>query len=405
MTQQSLREAARALSRGDAFEALARAGRDESAFGVMLRGIAYAQLGDLDLARRSLTRAATMADEAPVVRARARAALVEVELDAGNPASAARAARESIDELARLGDERNAAMQRLVLARAEVLLGRVGEARRLAADVASTRLPPDLRAVASLLDAEIALRALAATDAREALARAKRALTRAPHPLLSRALLAMERELAVPVARIQRRGSTRDADLHAIEALCRDDVLLVDACRRMASAGRVTVPLARRPVVFALLFILARAWPAAVARDALAAEAFEVRQPNASHRARLRVEVGRLRAILADGLGAEPVATADGYAIVSTREVALLLAKTDDEAARVSLLLADGCAWSAQALADHAGVSKRTVLRALRALVEQGGAVRSGSGSVVRYARPAAKTASRMLLLGLLPGP
>ncbi len=397
-----LTEAARALAKGEALAALALAGRVESASGLTLRGIAYAQLGELELARRSLTRAASMPDADPLTQARARAALVEIELTAGDPASAARAARSSAGELARLGDARNAAMQRLVLARAEVLLGRLGEARQLVDDVLAAGLPPDLRAVASLAQAEIAIRALAASDAREALARARRSLLGAPHPLLSRALVGLQNELTVPVARTLRRGSIEDADLFAIEAVCRSDALLVDACRRLVSSGRVTIPLARRPVLFALLVVLARAWPASVARDELAARAFDARRPNASHRARLRVEVGRLRALM-DGLRAEPAATRDGYALSSKREVVVLLPATDDDASRVTLLLADGASWSAQGLAEHAGISKRTALRALATLVAGGGAVRTGSGSVVRYTRPAAPLASRMLLLGLLP--
>ncbi len=398
-----LKDAARALAGGEALGALSLVGRDDSALGLTLRGIAYAQLGDLELARRSLVRAALIAEDDSLTRARARAALVEIELTSGDPAAAARAARESADELDRLGDSRNAAMQRLVLARAEVLLGRLGEARRRADDVLAMDLPPDLRAVALLTQAEIATRGLAATDAGSALARARRALELSPHPLLSRALLALEKDLSVPVARTLRRGSIEDADLFAIEALCRGDSLLVDACRRLASAGRVTIPLARRPVVFALLLILARAWPEPVGRDELAASAFDARRPNASHRGRLRVEIGRLRALLADGLGAEPVATKDGYALSSSREVVVLLPATDDDATRLALLLADGASWSAQELADHAGVSKRTAQRALAALVSDGTAVRTGSGKVVRYTRPAPPIASRMLLLGLLP--
>jgi tetratricopeptide (TPR) repeat protein len=258
---EDLQNAARALAGGEALRALTIAGRDESALGLTLRGIAYAQLGDLELARRSLLRAASNADEASLTRARARAALVEIEVTMGNPAAAARAAEGSANELARLGDSRNAAMQRLVLARAEVLLGRLGEARRRVEEVLDADLPPDLHAVASLTQAEIATRALAPTDALAALARARRALEQSPHPLLSRALVALERELSTPIARASTRGAVRDVDIFGIETLCRDDVFLVDACRRLVSAGRVTIPLGRRPVLFALLSILARAWP------------------------------------------------------------------------------------------------------------------------------------------------
>jgi tetratricopeptide (TPR) repeat protein len=398
-----LNDAARALAGGEALRALSLAGRDESALALTLRGIAYAQLGDFELSRSSLLRAVAAAGDDPLTRARACAALVEIELAMGNPTAAARAARESADELDALGDVRNASMQRLVAARAEVLLGRLADARHIVDDVLTADLPTDVHAVASLTQAEICTRALAATEAGASLARARRLLEVAPNPLLSRALLALEKELSVPVARSLRHGTLEDADLFAIEALCRGDALLVDGCRRLVSAGRVSVPLVRRPVLFALLVALARAWPEPVHRDALAAHAFAVRRPNASHRARLRVEIGRLRSVLADGLDAAPVATKEGYVLSSRRDVAVLLPATEDDSARVSLLLGDGASWSAQALADHAGVSKRTALRALAALVGSGAAIRAGTGSAVRYTKPGAPIASRMLLLGLLP--
>jgi hypothetical protein len=397
----ALLDAGRALARGEALRALALAGRAEDALGLTLRGVAYAQLGDLELAREALERAVSLAGDART-RARARAALVEIALTTGDPGPAARSARASAEELDSLGDARNATMQRLVLARAEVLLGRLGEARRVVEQVLSADLPPDVRAVASLAQAEIAIRALAATDARDALARARHALEGAPHPLLSRALAALEGELSLPVARTLRAGVIEAADSFAIEEVSRGAVLLVDACRRLVIGGRATIPLASRPVLFALLLSLARAWPAAVARDDLAARVFDARKVNASHRSRLRVEVGRLRKVL-DGLAVEPVATTAGYALASKREVVVLLPPSDDEASRVALLLGDGAAWSAQGLAEHAGISKRTAQRALAALVATGRAVCTGQGKGVRYTRPGAPIASRMLLLGLVP--
>lgn len=393
--------AARALAGGDALRALSLVGRAPGALGLALRGIAYAQLGDLDLARDALERAAATTDDARL-RARVRAALVEVALGQGDLARAAGDARASADELAGLGDRRNAAMQRLVVARAEVLLGRLGEARRAVADVLAAGLPPDVRAVACLAEAEIATRALAATDAREALGRARTALADAPNLLLARELGALEAELSVPVACLERAGRSRAADLFAIEEAARGELFLVDACRRLAIAGRARVPLAKRPVLFALLVELARAAPASVPRDALAARAFDASRVNESHRGRLRVEIGRLRKLL-DGLGAEPVATAEGYALTSRREVALVVPRAEDDASRIAILLGDGASWSAQRVAESAGISKRTAQRALGDLVATGRAVRTGSGPSVRYNRPGTPIASRMLLLGLAP--
>jgi hypothetical protein len=397
----ALEVAARALAAGDALRALSLVGRASSALGLALRGIAYAQLGDLELARGALEEAAAITDDLRL-RARVRAALVEVLLGQGDPARAATAARASAEELARLGDARNAAMQRLVLARAEVLLGRLGEARRVVEGVLALELPPDVRAVASLAEAEIATRALAASSARDALVRARRALEPAPNRLLAHELATLEAELSLPIARLECNGATREVDLFAIADAAKGELFLVDACRRLAIAGRARVPLAKRPVLFALLLDLARAAPASVPRDALAARAFDARRVNASHRGRLRVEVGRLRKLL-DGLGAEPVATADGYALVSRREVAVLAPRTEDDATRMAILLGDGASWSAQRIAESAGISRRTAQRALGNLIASGGAIRTGSGRNVRYQRPGTPIASRMLLLGLAP--
>ena len=399
----ALLDAGRALALGEPLKALGLVGRVETPLGLTLRGIAYAQMGDLDLAKLALERAIALSSDARS-RARARAALVEIALSAGDPAPAAQAARASAKELARLGDTRNAVMMRLVLARAEVLLGRLDEARRVVEEVLATKLTPDLDALAWLAQAEIAVRAVATTNARAALSRARRALEGAPNQLLARALVALEQELSHPIARVLRGGALRGADLFAVEDFSRGEHLLVDACRRLAIGGRVTIPLVRRPALFELLLLLARAWPASVPRDELAANACAARRVNASHRARLRVEIGRLRKVM-EGLGAEPVATSDGYVLDSKREVVVLLPPSDDEAARVALLLGDGAAWSARSLAEHAGVSLRTAQRALGALVESGAAVRTGKGKDLRYHRPGTPIASRMLLLGLVPRP
>jgi tetratricopeptide (TPR) repeat protein len=393
--------AARALATGDALRALSVVGRASGALPLALRGIAYAQLGDLELARDALERAAKQTDDGRLL-ARVRAALVEVALGEGDVSRAAAEARASVDELTNLGDVRNAAMQRLVLARAEVLLGRLGEARRAVAEVLSAELPQDVRAVASLAEAEIATRALAASEARAALSRARTALERAPNRLLAREIDALGAELSRPLARLERRGIASDADLFAIEEASSGPLLLVDACRRLVVAGRARIPLARRPVLFTLLVELARAAPGSVPRDVLASRVFEARRVNASHRGRLRVEIGRLRKLL-DGLGAEPVATADGYALASRREVAVLVSRDVDDASRVAILLGDGAMWSAQRVSETAGISKRTAQRALGDLVTTGRAIRIGSGRNVRYHRPGMPIASRMLLLGLAP--
>ena len=390
--------AARALARGEALAALSAVGRLDTPLALTLRGIAYAQMGDRELARKALERALATGSD-PRVLARARAALVELGLEDADPETTARDALASSAELLACGDARNAAMQRLVAARAEVLRGRLGAARALVAEAEADALPADVRAVLALAAAEIAIRGLGATEARHALGRARMLLSAAPHALLGRALATLEAELVRPVARLERRGEQQAADLFAIEDAAQGDELLVDACRCLCLAGRAVVPLARRPVLFALLLALARGTEA---RDALVSAAFAVRRPNASHRQRLRVEIGRLRKELS-GLGAAPVATPDGYRLASTRPVVVLLPPTDDEGARLALLLGDGAAWTARNLAAHAGVSRSTAQRTLRMLVDGGTVTRRGTGRELRYVRAGTPVASRMLLLGLVP--
>jgi hypothetical protein len=397
-----MREAGEALGRGDPLRALNLVGTFDDALALTLRGIAYAQIGDFDLAKTSLDRAID-SKSTERIRATARAALAEIALNTGDPKLAANASKASALELERLGDARNASMQRLTLARAEVLLGQLGEARRVIADVLSNRnLEPDLVALASLAEAEVAIRSTLASSAQAALARARRALQSSPNPLLFRAIAHLENELSRPIARLAQRGTAHVVDSFAVENASRGSLLLIDSCRKLVVAGRVTIHLARRPILFALLASLGHAWPASAARDDLAAHAFEARRINASHRSRLRVEIGRLRKMM-DGLGAAPKATTAGYALHSTRDVAMLLPLTDADDDRLAFLLGDGALWSAQGLAEHAGISKRTAQRALGVLVEKNIVVRSGKGRDLRYVRPGAPIASRMLLLGLVP--
>ncbi len=392
--------AAGALARGDALTALSLAGRLHGASSLLLRGVAYAQLGDMDLARTTLERCLAVGPS-PLERARVEAALVEIAVACDPPRAAAGAARASVTRLTRLGDHRNAAMQQLVWARLEVLLGRLAEARELVDAVVERPLAPDLRAAAWLASAELAIREGAATTARTALTRARRTLLRSPHALLSRALGALEAELVRPVARLQTSAGIETADLFAVEQAARG-ALLVDACRCAAERGSVYLALGRRPVIFRLLRLLAQAWPQPAPRDDLARGGFDVRHLNPSHRARLRVEMGRLRVLLRP-LASSVEATSTGYALRAPGTVNVLLPLAEDESARAAFLLGDGAAWSTRQLAEHAGISLRTAQRALAALLAKGEVVRIGAGSSLRYLRPGAPIASRMLLLGLVP--
>src|SRR5262249_58975771 len=90
-------------------------------------------------------------------------------------------------------------------------------------------------------------------------------------------------------------GEDRPLVLAEVEGVLASRPLVVDACRRAARCEQREVRLARRPVLFELLRALAEAWPGEAARETLIERAFGARRANASHRARLRVEIGRLR--------------------------------------------------------------------------------------------------------------
>jgi hypothetical protein len=393
--EQACAQAALLLSRGDAVQALSLVGTLDDAKSLLLRGIAYAQMGDLDLARKTLLRTSKMRGAAApdaLTIARVAAAQAEIELAAGKASAALRSARLARATLERLGDHQNAATQHLVEARALVLLGDLDGAWRAISDV-----PKALSAVSALVRAEVATRRLEATVAMRALSEA----ARSDHGLLVRAAVAMSAELRLPIARLSDRGNVHEVALAGVEAAMSGTAFLVDQCRRVVRAGRTLIPLARRPVLFDLLFALASSWPEGVGRDDLARRAFAAKNPNESHRVRLRVEIGRLRKVLM-GL-AFLDATPTGYALKSERPVRLLLPLTDDDSARVGALLGDGAAWSAHELAEHAGVSKRTALRALASLVERGRVLRTGTAKETRYASATGRIASRMLLLGLAP--
>jgi hypothetical protein len=145
------------------------------------------------------------------------------------------------------------------------------------------------------------------------------------------------------------------------------------------------IPLARRPVLFALARALGEAWPEDVPRDALVARAFRARHADESHRARLRVEVGRLRKLL--GALAEVTATTRGFALVPRggHEIVVLARPVEEEHAAVLALLADGESWSSSALALALGASQRTAQRALDSLAAAGKAQWVGRGRARRW--------------------
>src|SRR5439155_25653343 len=139
--------------------------------------------------------------------------------------------------------------------------------------------------------------------------------------------------------------------LEEVEALQASKALVVDSCRHVVRDPRTVVSLARRPVLFALARALGEAWPADVPRDKLVARAFGGKRADESHRARLRVEVGRLRTVLRPLAGVS--ATKRGFELAPrrAREVIVLARPLEEQHAAVLAFLADGESWSSSALA------------------------------------------------------
>ena len=171
--------------------------------------------------------------------------------------------------------------------------------------------------------------------------------------------------------------------LEDVEALLASNALVVDACRYVVRDARTVVSLATRPVLFALARALGEAWPGDVPRSTLVARAFRAKHADESHRARLRVEVGRLRAELR--ALADVSATKRGFALAPRRasEVVVLAPPVEEQHAAVLAFLADGESWSSSALAIALGASPRTVQRALDRLRRQARCSRSVAGGRV----------------------
>ena len=399
--------AARALAAGDPLGALKRVALRDDPPALALRGIAMAQLGEYDRARKLLRRAARgFGPRERLAQARCHVAEAEVGLaarDLSGPVRTLAAAARALDAL---GDRANALYARLVRARRQLLVGELAAAEQTlaAVDVAAAGAPPALAARAELTRAEVALRRVRVADAADALVRAHAAAVAAGIPALVAEVGRVRRALSVPSARLVRGGVVRPVRLDEVEALFASGNLVVDVCRRAVRGPARSVPLAGRPVLFALVGALAEAWPGDVPRDRLIERAFEARAANESHRARLRVELGRLRAVLRPLARIE--ATRRGFALVPVggRAVVVLAPPIDGPAGAIVALLEGGESWSTSALACALGSSQRTVQRALRQL-EEAAAVRAvGRGRSRRWLAPAlGGFATTLLLPGALP--
>ncbi|WP_316237542.1 helix-turn-helix domain-containing protein [Bradyrhizobium sp. SZCCHNR1015] len=392
--------AAQALAAGDPLGALNRVALRDDPPALALRGIAMARLGDFGRAK-ALLRQAARSFGPKAVLARARCAVAEAEIalaarDLGWPTKSLAAARETLEQH---GDRANAAYARSLEIRRMVLVGHLDDAERGLADLDPSPLLPAARTIYELIVAGLALRRLQTKTARSALERAARSARQARIPELRAEIERASSALSAPAARMIRRGEERLLQLDDVERLLRSDRLIIDACRLAVRQASQIVPLARRPVLFALARRLAQGAPDDVPRAELIAHAFRGKEADESHRARLRVEIGRLRQLL-QGL-AEIHATRDGFALVpcDDREVVVLAQPIEDDNATVLACLADGEAWSSSGLALALGASQRTVQRALDELASSGKVQSFGRGRAQRWTCPVVREFATALLL------
>ncbi len=397
--------AAQALAAGDPLGALKRVALRDDAPALALRGIAMAQLGDLVRAR-VLLRKAARAFGPKEAMARARCVVAEAEIalvsrDLSWPAKALEVARAALEAH---GDRTNAAHARHLEVRRLLLIGRLDEAERALTKFDAAALPPALRAAHELAVAGIAIRRLRIKVARVALVEAERAARHAGIPALMAEVESTGLILNTPAARLIAPGEERLLLLEEVEALLASGALVVDACRLAVRDAETVVSLATRPVLFALARTLGEAWPADVPRNTLLARAFRAKHADESHRARLRVEVGRLRVKLKHL--ADVSATTLGFALAPrrARKIVVLAPPVDDQHASVLAFLADGESWSSSALSLALGASARTVQRALDALASAGKVQSYGRGRARRWiTRPVPDFTTTLLLPGPLP--
>lgn len=379
--------AAWSLAVGDPLGALKHVALRDDPPALALRGTAMAQLGELAKAKELLRRAArAFGAREPVARARCHVAAAEIALvlrDLGEPMRLLAEARKCLD---RRGDPVNAAHAGYLQARRHLLIGQLDEAQAILETLNPGIMSPASRAGAWLVAAGIAMRRIEAGPAGAALGKAALAAKLAGISSLIAEVQRAEEAFQAPAARLLEAGSERPLVLGEVEMLIASNSLIVDATRNIVRKKTSIVTLASRPVLFALARTLAEAWPGDVTRETLLVRAFRARQADESHRARLRVEIGRLRAELMDL--AEIHATGRGFMLKPTGAgsvVVLAPPLQEDNHAAILALLADGEAWSSSALALALDVSSRTVQRALEALASAGKVDSFGRGRACRW--------------------
>ncbi|MFZ0308520.1 MAG: helix-turn-helix domain-containing protein [Candidatus Sulfotelmatobacter sp.] len=392
--------AARALAAGDPLGALKRVALRNDAPALALRGIAMAQLGDF-LRAKELLRCAARAFTAKEAIARARCVVAEAEValasrDLSWPPKALDAARATLEQH---GDRLNAAFARYLALRRLLLMGHLDDVERMLADLDPAPFPPALRTAHELVIAGIAMRRLRTREARAALERAEQSARQARIPALSAEVETAWHILKAPAARRIAQGQERLVRLEEVEALLSSKTIVIDACRNVVRKRDTVVSLTTRPVLFALARALGEAWPGDVPRDVLLARAFGARFVDESHRARLRVEVGRLRRMLRPLAGI--AATRRGFALKppGRSEIVVLARPVEEEHGAVLAFLADGESWSSSALAIALGASQRTVQRTLDELAAAGKVQFFGQARARRWITPPVPGFTTILLL------
>jgi len=329
----------------------------------------------------------------------------EVALAARDLHASSKALDSARDTLQRHGDTVNAAHARYLAIHRLLLIGRLDDAGEQLDTLNPDILPPALQATHGLAAAGIALRRLDTGTARAALDQAGQAARRSGIAALINEVNKIARVLQAPAARLVARGDERPVRLDDVEALLASPSLVVDACRYSVRQAGTVIELATQPVLFTLARTLAEAWPGDARRDTLIERAFRLRQVEESHRARLRVEIGRLRKALRPL--ARLHATRQGFKLepLTTGNVAVLARPLEDKHAPILAFLSDGEAWSSSALALALGTSQRTVQRALDALADAGKVEALGQGRARRWvASPVLGFTTTLLLTAPLPG-
>ncbi|MES2625398.1 MAG: helix-turn-helix domain-containing protein [Pseudomonadota bacterium] len=392
--------AAYALAAGDPLSALNYVALRDDPPALALRGIAIAQLGDLGRAKTLMRRAARAFGTKNVV-ARARCVVAEAEIalvarDLGWPAKDLEAAQTTLEKH---GDHLNAVHAQHLASRRHLLVGSLDAAERVIAGLDSSVLPPASRAAHELVVAGIAIRRLHAKAARAALIQAENAAQMAGIPALKAEVESAYLLLNTPAARLLDQGSARELTLEEVEALFASKIFVVDACRHTVRHLDTIISLTTRPVLFALARELGAAWPNEVSRNSLITRAFHTKFADESHRARLRVEVGRLRKIL--HAIADVSATKDGFVLIAhnAQKVVVLARPVEEKHASVLAFLADGEAWSSSALALVLGTSQRTLQRALDSLAAAQKVQSFGHGRARRWMLPSGPGFTAALVL------